>query len=157
NGKPLIVYKWDPEIGLDRIEPKVLPVWVKLVNMPMEAWTNEGISAIASCIGKPKIMDSMTSYVCKNRLGRTEFARVLVEIEAIKGFKNEVEIQYRDKDQGIKGTKKVKVEYDWKAPLCSHCKVFGHNFDQCTKRVKTAEELAQKEVEEKKRREELEF
>ncbi|GKB10355.1 RNA-directed DNA polymerase, eukaryota, reverse transcriptase zinc-binding domain protein [Tanacetum coccineum] len=125
--------------------------------MPMEAWTNEGINAIASCIGKPKIMDSMTSYVCKNRLGRTEFVRVLVEIEAVKGFKNEVEIQYRDKDQGIKGTKKVKVEYDWKAPLCSHCKVFGHNFDQCTKRVKTAEELAQKEVEEKKRREELEF
>ncbi|GJX72614.1 RNA-directed DNA polymerase, eukaryota, reverse transcriptase zinc-binding domain protein [Tanacetum coccineum] len=102
-------------------------------------------------------MDSMTSYVCKNGLGRTEFARVLVEIEAIKGFKNEVEIQYRDKDQGIKGTKKVKVEYDWKAPLCSHCKVFGHNFDQCTKRVKTTEELAQKEAEEKKKREELEF
>ncbi|GJZ69312.1 RNA-directed DNA polymerase, eukaryota, reverse transcriptase zinc-binding domain protein [Tanacetum coccineum] len=112
----------DPEIGLDRIEPKVLPVWVELVNMPMEAWTNEGISAIASCIGKPKIMDSMTSYVCKNGLGRTEFARVFVEIEAVKGFKNEVEIQYRDKDQGIKGTKKVKVEYDWKDLLCSHCK-----------------------------------
>ncbi|GJX72613.1 zinc knuckle CX2CX4HX4C containing protein [Tanacetum coccineum] len=37
NGKPLIVYKWDPEIRLDRIEPKVLPVWVKLVNMPMKA------------------------------------------------------------------------------------------------------------------------
>ncbi|GJU97300.1 RNA-directed DNA polymerase, eukaryota, reverse transcriptase zinc-binding domain protein [Tanacetum coccineum] len=50
-------------------------------------------------IGKPKIMDNMTSYVCKSGMGRTEFARVLVEIEAKKGFKSEVVIQYRDKDK----------------------------------------------------------
>ncbi|GJR95970.1 zinc knuckle CX2CX4HX4C containing protein [Tanacetum coccineum] len=37
NGKPLLVYRWDPCIGLDKIEPSVLPVWVKLQNMPMEA------------------------------------------------------------------------------------------------------------------------
>ncbi|GJZ73005.1 retrovirus-related pol polyprotein from transposon TNT 1-94 [Tanacetum coccineum] len=40
-------------------------------------------SAIVSCIGKPKIMDSMTTYVCKNGLGRTEFARVLMGIKAV--------------------------------------------------------------------------
>ncbi|GJU88955.1 RNA-directed DNA polymerase, eukaryota, reverse transcriptase zinc-binding domain protein [Tanacetum coccineum] len=130
HGKPLVVYKLDPSIGLDKVEPKVLPVWVKLHNMPMEAWTNIGISVIASCLGKPKIMDSMTTYVCKSRMGRTEFARMLVEIEAVKGLKEEIELQYRDKDQAVKGTKKVKVEYDWKQPICNHCNVFGHSFDK---------------------------
>ncbi|GKC84283.1 hypothetical protein Tco_1140000 [Tanacetum coccineum] len=65
----------------------------------MEAWTNDGISAIDSSIGKPKIMDNMTSYVCKNGVGRTEFARVLMEIKAKKGFKNEIVIQYIYKDK----------------------------------------------------------
>nr|GEV80759.1 hypothetical protein [Tanacetum cinerariifolium] len=50
-------------------------------------------------LSEPKIMDSMTTYVCKNGMGITEFARVLVEIEAAKGFNNEVEIQCRDKNQ----------------------------------------------------------
>ncbi|GJT23296.1 RNA-directed DNA polymerase, eukaryota, reverse transcriptase zinc-binding domain protein [Tanacetum coccineum] len=142
NGKPLLVYRWDPSIGLDKVEPSVLPVWVKLCNMLMEAWTNVGISAIASCLGKPKIMDSMTTYVCKSGMGRTKFARVLVEIEAIKGLKDEIELQYRDKNQVVKGTKKVKVEYDWKPLVCSHCNVFGHSFEKCSKRTRTVEEIA---------------
>ncbi|GJY93450.1 AP2-like ethylene-responsive transcription factor [Tanacetum coccineum] len=112
NNKPLIVQKWDSSLGLEKVEPSSIPVWIKLFNMLMEAWTNDGISAIASGIDKPKIMDTMTSYVCKSGMGRTECARVLVEIEAKKGFKNEVVIQYRDKEKNVKGTKKVKVEYD---------------------------------------------
>nr|GEX17601.1 hypothetical protein [Tanacetum cinerariifolium] len=107
NNKPLIVQKWNPSLGLEKVEPVV---WIKLFNMPMKAWNNDGISAIASGIGKPKIMDSMTSYVCKSKMGRTEYARVLVEIEAKKGFKNEVVIQYRDKEKNVKGTKKTRTE-----------------------------------------------
>ncbi|GJY79591.1 hypothetical protein Tco_0485392 [Tanacetum coccineum] len=61
-------------------------------------WMVNGISAIASCLGKHKIMDSMTYYVYKSRLGRTKYARVLVEIKAKKGLKEEIELQYRDKN-----------------------------------------------------------
>ncbi|GJT97882.1 RNA-directed DNA polymerase, eukaryota, reverse transcriptase zinc-binding domain protein [Tanacetum coccineum] len=142
HGKPLMVYKWDPGIGLDKVEPKVILVWVKLHNMPIEAWTNNGISAIASCLGKLKIMDSMKTYVCKSGMGRIKFARVLVEIKVVKGLKEEIELQYMDKDQAVKGTKKIKVEYDRKPPICNHCNVFGHSFDKCSKRTKTMEEIA---------------
>ncbi|GKA55388.1 hypothetical protein Tco_0754337 [Tanacetum coccineum] len=37
-----------------------------------------------------------------NGVGRTEYARVLVEIEASKGFKELVELQYRDKNMNVK-------------------------------------------------------
>lgn len=31
----------------------------------------------------------------------------------------------------MKGTKKIQVAYDWKPPVCSHCKVFGHEKKKC--------------------------
>nr|GFA71298.1 hypothetical protein [Tanacetum cinerariifolium] len=45
----------------------------------------------------------------------------------------EIEIQYMDKEKNIKGSKKVKVKYDWKPLVCTHCKVFRHESKQCNK------------------------
>ncbi|GKG11764.1 zinc knuckle CX2CX4HX4C containing protein [Tanacetum coccineum] len=47
NNKPLMVQKWDPDVVIDISEPKTLPCWIKLHNVPLEAWTSNGISAIA--------------------------------------------------------------------------------------------------------------
>nr|GEY66916.1 RNA-directed DNA polymerase [Tanacetum cinerariifolium] len=67
-------------------------------NNEEEAWCVEGLSAIASSIGKPIVMDSMIASMCSNGMGRFEYARVLVEIDAKKEFKEEIELQYRVKD-----------------------------------------------------------
>nr|GEV74741.1 zinc knuckle CX2CX4HX4C [Tanacetum cinerariifolium] len=106
--KPLTVYKWDFSLGLNKVEPTKLPIWVKLSEVPMEAWTTECLSALSSSMGKPMILDNMTTCVCKNGVGRTMYARVLVEIKAVKRFKEVFELQYRDKNQNVKGTKTVK-------------------------------------------------
>nr|GEU85081.1 hypothetical protein [Tanacetum cinerariifolium] len=106
NSMPLMVYKWDPNIGMKKVEHTKLPIWVKLTEVLMEAWTTKGISAIRSSIGRPLIMDNMTTYVCKNGVGRTEYARVLVETDASKGLKELVKLQYRDKNQN----KRVRTE-----------------------------------------------
>ncbi|GJU03987.1 RNA-directed DNA polymerase, eukaryota, reverse transcriptase zinc-binding domain protein [Tanacetum coccineum] len=144
--KPLMVQKWDPSIGLNKTEPTKIPVWVKLSDLPMEAWTTKGISGVSSSIGRPLIMDSMTAYVCKNDDGITEYTRVLVEIEASKGFKEKIELQYRDKNMSVKGSKTVKVTYDWKPPVCSHCLVFGHDHKECKVRARTVKEIATEKV-----------
>ncbi|GKG23149.1 hypothetical protein Tco_0388452, partial [Tanacetum coccineum] len=99
----------------------------------------------------------MTTCVCRSGMGRTEFATVLVEIEAVEGLKEEIELQYRDKNQNVKGIKKVKVDNDWKPPVCNHCNVFGHSFDKCSKRVKNVEEIAKENEERTKQVEEREF
>ncbi|GJV34890.1 RNA-directed DNA polymerase, eukaryota, reverse transcriptase zinc-binding domain protein [Tanacetum coccineum] len=108
----------------------------------MEAWTTKGISAISSSVGKPMIMDNMTAYVCKNRVGKTEFARVLVEINADKGFKEKVELQYKDKQNQVKGTKTVRVAYDWKPDVCSHCVFFGPDYKNCKVQKPGRDEIA---------------
>ena len=92
--KPLFVQKWNPEIGMQIIEPKKLPVWVKMTNIPFEAWSMKRVSALASSLGKPMVMDSMTASMCYSGVGNIDYARVLVEIDAEKEIRNEIEVQY---------------------------------------------------------------
>nr|GEU42279.1 ATPase, F1/V1/A1 complex, alpha/beta subunit, zinc knuckle CX2CX4HX4C [Tanacetum cinerariifolium] len=87
----------------------------------------------ASSLGKPMMMDTMTANMCYKGVGNLEYARVLVEMDTEKELKKEIEIQYRDHNNNIKGRKKVKVVYDWKLPACTICKVFGHDDRQCKK------------------------
>lgn len=114
-------------MNMKRIKPRKLPVWVKMVNISLEAWSVDGLSALASSVGVPILMDSMTATICHKGMGNLGYARVLVEVSAEKCLKESIEIQYRDKDNNVKGTKSVKVVYDWKPPVCAHCRVFGHD------------------------------
>ncbi|GJT55299.1 RNA-directed DNA polymerase, eukaryota, reverse transcriptase zinc-binding domain protein [Tanacetum coccineum] len=136
NHKPFFVKKWDPNIGLSKKEETKIPLWAKMKNIALEAWTKDGISALASSLGKPIRMDNVTAQACTTGRERADFARVLVEFEAKKGFKEHIDIQYRSKDNVVIGTKKVEVEYQWKPDICSHCMVFGHKERTCKKIVR---------------------
>nr|GEW71594.1 ATPase, F1/V1/A1 complex, alpha/beta subunit, zinc knuckle CX2CX4HX4C [Tanacetum cinerariifolium] len=50
-----------------------------------EAWSIKGISTVSSRLGRPIMMDEMTSNMCNRGTRRLRYARVLVEIEANKG------------------------------------------------------------------------
>ncbi|GKC85611.1 RNA-directed DNA polymerase, eukaryota, reverse transcriptase zinc-binding domain protein [Tanacetum coccineum] len=116
---------------LDKAEPSKLPLWVKILNVPMEAWSVKGISALASSLGKPIIMDDMTAKMCVKGEGRLSFARVLIEVDAGKELKKEIEVVYKGSKSHEKFTKKIQVEYVWKPPCCDVCKVFGHDNKGC--------------------------
>lgn len=93
--RPQLVQRWDPSICIDRTDPVKLPIWVKLYNMPMEACSIKGGSAIASSLGRPIIIDKVTARMCHEGTGRVGYARVLVEIDAEKEFKDKIEICYK--------------------------------------------------------------
>nr|GEY69966.1 RNA-directed DNA polymerase, eukaryota, reverse transcriptase zinc-binding domain protein [Tanacetum cinerariifolium] len=97
------------EIRMNKVEPKKLPVWVKIVNVPLEAWYVKRISAMASSLGKHIFMDSMTTAMCHKGTGNISYARVLVEMDLEKELKNEIKIQYVDKCKNVKGNKKFKL------------------------------------------------
>ncbi|GJV73509.1 ATPase, F1/V1/A1 complex, alpha/beta subunit [Tanacetum coccineum] len=115
----------------DEKEPNKLPIWVKLLNVPMEAWSMKGISDLASSLGKPIIMDEMTARMYAKGEGRLNFARVLIEVEAKKELKKEIEVVYKGSKNYEKFTKKIQVEYAWKPPCCDKCQVFGHDNKSC--------------------------
>ncbi|GJX64970.1 RNA-directed DNA polymerase, eukaryota, reverse transcriptase zinc-binding domain protein [Tanacetum coccineum] len=118
NYKPFFVQKWDIHVCLDKREPVNLPIWVRLCNVPLESWTTNGISALASRIGKPLVMDNVTAEMCKIGFGRVRYARVLVEVSAKKSLLNEIEIVYRDKNKVELCRKLVQAKYDWVPSRC---------------------------------------
>nr|GEZ04721.1 zinc knuckle CX2CX4HX4C [Tanacetum cinerariifolium] len=96
NNKPMVVQKWDSNVNLDRTEHKTLPLWVKLMNLPLKAWINMGLSALASRIGSPLIMDAMTTSMCNQGIGILGYAKVLVEVNADKGLVDHIDVMYRN-------------------------------------------------------------
>ncbi|GJV17423.1 RNA-directed DNA polymerase, eukaryota, reverse transcriptase zinc-binding domain protein [Tanacetum coccineum] len=102
--------KWDPFMGLNKVEQTKVPLWAIIFNVPLEAWSTEGISALASSLGKPLIIDNMAVKRCQFREGRLNYARVLVEFDMRKGCKDKIEIQYRDKYNNVKGSKERNIE-----------------------------------------------
>ncbi|PWA80613.1 hypothetical protein CTI12_AA195220 [Artemisia annua] len=136
---PLFVMSWNAEMGMKKADPVKMPLWVKMVNVPMEAWSMDGISAMASSPGTPILMDNMTTHMCQFGVGRPDYARVLIEFGATKNLKKCINIQYTHKEQNVRGTKEVKVEYDWKPMVCTYCRVFGHFVERSNIRQRIVE------------------
>ncbi|GAV92701.1 LOW QUALITY PROTEIN: Exo_endo_phos domain-containing protein/DUF4283 domain-containing protein, partial [Cephalotus follicularis] len=114
-----------------------IPVWVKLMNIPMEYWTVQGLSRLASVLGTPLHMDPATEG--KQLIS---FARICVEMMADKQFPEVI------KTRRSNGTLvEVKVEYSWKPPVCDRCKVFDHSTNGCPLKRARREEAQGKRTE----------
>ncbi|GKC21635.1 hypothetical protein Tco_1023785 [Tanacetum coccineum] len=122
HNSPIILSIWSPNLLLEKGE--------------------DGLSLIATQIGKPIILDLFTSSMCVEFWGRISFARALIEISLDVELKHEgvMEIPVED---GTGYTKEIiRVEYEWKPPHCIDCKLFGHAHNLCPKRVKKVDTSA---------------
>ncbi|GKC08832.1 putative reverse transcriptase domain-containing protein [Tanacetum coccineum] len=72
----------NPNVNLMKEDVVNVPVWVKLHGVPVTAFTVDGLSAIATDICTPLMMDSYTSDMCIQSWGRSSYARALIEIRA---------------------------------------------------------------------------
>ncbi|GKA02913.1 hypothetical protein Tco_0675694, partial [Tanacetum coccineum] len=72
----------------------------------------KSLSAIATKLSKPFMLDSYTVAMCTDSRGRDSYARAL-------GYTLNT----------------VRVEYEWTPPRCSGCKVFGHILDDFPKKI----------------------
>ncbi|GAV85490.1 DUF4283 domain-containing protein [Cephalotus follicularis] len=98
-----------------------IPMWVKLMNIPLEYWTIQGLSRIASVLGTPLHVDPTMEG---EQL--ISFARICVEMKADKEFPEVI------KTRRTNGALvEVKVKYSWKPPVCDRCKVFDHSTRVC--------------------------
>ncbi|GKB12254.1 putative reverse transcriptase domain-containing protein, partial [Tanacetum coccineum] len=139
---PLVLNVWEPGIWLEKTEPSSIPIWVCVYNIPMELCNGGGIGKIMSGVGKPLLMDKMTRERCLKKAGKMDFARVLVEVSAEDDLPNVLEIEYPP--LGIRPARvgKLEVKYQWRPPLCTHCKTFGHSTLACKVRPRTEGEIA---------------
>jgi hypothetical protein len=121
SNKPLILRKWMPGMQVMKLTLATIPVWIKLLHLPMEFWTQTCLSHVASGVGKPLYADKVTEE--QKRLG---YARVLVEIDVNSECPKEIDIELNGESIVIG------VEYPWLPPKCSLCAGFGHSAYACS-------------------------
>ncbi|KAL2230742.1 UNVERIFIED_CONTAM: hypothetical protein Sindi_1668600, partial [Sesamum indicum] len=73
---PRLREKWEPGMAMRKLKHTQVPVWIKLRHLPLELWTEEDLSTVASGIGKPLYLDAITR-ACT----RLDFARVCVMLD----------------------------------------------------------------------------
>ncbi|XP_022024171.1 uncharacterized protein LOC110924476 [Helianthus annuus] len=130
---PLFLKQWSPSTELKKEELKKIPVWVNMHDVPLAAYTEDGLSLIASKIGTPKALNNETTKICLDSWGRSGFARAIVELDAEKEPMESVSVVVAvpNVDKGGYLKSNIRVEYEWKPPRCNTCNVFGHGIDDC--------------------------
>ncbi|KAJ4823183.1 hypothetical protein Tsubulata_015123 [Turnera subulata] len=115
-GIPLFLRKWDVNIQPLDFSASIIPVWVHLKLVPFELMTKEGLSYLASAIGKPLHMNQDCSTLLS-------FDRVTVRIDVdySKPLLNELVV-------ALDGyTHKIEISYSWKSMHCDLCNKWGHH------------------------------
>ncbi|GKC14268.1 retrotransposon protein, putative, ty1-copia subclass [Tanacetum coccineum] len=130
---PIILKKWNPDVNLLKEDVENVPVWVKLHGVPVTAFSEDGLSVIATKLGTPIMLDSYTTDMCLQSWGMSSYGRVMIELRADVELKDNIVVAM-PKNNG-KGfyTCNVRVEYEWKPPRCAYCKIFGHTQVECPK------------------------
>ncbi|GKD23968.1 hypothetical protein Tco_1225671 [Tanacetum coccineum] len=124
---PIILNKWSSSVSLKKGEVTKVSVWVKLYNVLVLAYSEDGLSLIATQIGKPVMLDAFTSSMCVESWGRISFSCAIIEISSASTLKNEV-IMAIPEEEGDGHIKEViRVEYEWKLRIVFDvdCKSFG--------------------------------
>ncbi|KAL2248043.1 UNVERIFIED_CONTAM: hypothetical protein Sindi_2656600 [Sesamum indicum] len=124
-GQPIVLQKWEPGMAMRKLKHTQVPVWIKLRHLPMEFWTTEGLSTVASGVGKPLYPDAITR-ACT----RLDFARVCVMIDVTQKIEKHIIIMTPDEDGGETPCK-VDVEYEWLPAKCTDCMTLGHSVKDC--------------------------
>ncbi|KAL0295152.1 UNVERIFIED_CONTAM: hypothetical protein Sradi_6848900 [Sesamum radiatum] len=88
-------------------------------------WTTDGLSTVASGVGKPLYPDAITR-ACT----RLDFARVCVMLDISAKLLTHIVIMV-PKEDGSEVACKVDVEYEWLPPKCTTCHSLGHSIKDC--------------------------
>ncbi|GKG03937.1 reverse transcriptase domain-containing protein, partial [Tanacetum coccineum] len=57
-----------------------VPIWIKLHGVPVTAFSEDDLSAIATKLGTPLMLDSYTFDMCIQSWGRSSYAITLIEV-----------------------------------------------------------------------------
>lgn len=117
-GKPMVVKAWTPTFHFHQELLRVIPLWVRLPNLPLHCWSEDSLSRIGSILGVPLFADA-----CTSQKFRVSFARLLIEMDVTHSLPTEIQIV-----DGARNSYSQQVLYGWKPPFCTPCNKVGHNY-----------------------------
>ncbi|KAL0448497.1 UNVERIFIED_CONTAM: hypothetical protein Slati_1406100 [Sesamum latifolium] len=125
-GQPIVLQRWEPGMSLRKQKHTQVPVWVRLKHLPVEYWTDEGLSVVASGIDKPLYSDMVTK-----QCSRLDYDRVCVMLDYNSTLPKHVIIISPHLLDGKEVPCRVDVEYEWFPQRCKTYKALGHSADFC--------------------------
>ncbi|KAF7150685.1 hypothetical protein RHSIM_Rhsim02G0109600 [Rhododendron simsii] len=123
-GRLMVLLEWHSELDYEKEGMNKLPLWIQLHNVPLQYWTEEGLSYLASAIGKPMYADEMVEAT-----SRISYARICVEVDVQSILPHSIDL-ITSSGRLVK----INVKYPWRPLKCVSCKVFGHT--DCSQQVK---------------------
>ncbi|XP_071699613.1 uncharacterized protein [Rutidosis leptorrhynchoides] len=121
---PIILKKWSANVSLTKEDLRTVHVWVKLHDVPLTCYIEDGLSIIASKIGNPIMLESYTSTMCVEAWGWPNYARAMLKVSAEHDHKKSIKVATLRLDGDGKSIDSVTIKYEWNLPRCSDCKVF---------------------------------
>jgi hypothetical protein len=117
---------WTKDFNLNLKTNTYAQVWLKIHGLVQEYWRKRIIFAIASSVGTPICVDTVTS---KPAIERTfgHFVRVLIDIDLSKELRYEVLVERK----GYAFF--VELEYENVPEFCDYSKAVGHHVSVCRK------------------------
>nr|XP_043613399.1 uncharacterized protein LOC122585332 [Erigeron canadensis] len=143
---PIFLKEWTPNVSLAKQDLTNVPVWVKMYDVPLAAYTEDGLCMLASKLGKPILLHSYSSQMCLNSWGRHSYARALIELDASHQLKNELVVGIPNLIGEGFTKETVSIEHEWQPPHCEHCKVFGHANATCPVQVNKVKQVVPRAV-----------
>ena len=93
-------------------------------------FSENDLSAIATKLGTPLMLDNYTADMSMKYQARSSYARSMIELRADTELKdNIVDVMPKIVGEGHY-TCNVGVEYEWKSPRCACCTIFGHVLEE---------------------------
>ncbi|GJZ40903.1 hypothetical protein Tco_0587789 [Tanacetum coccineum] len=90
----LFFFKFSSEDGLDTMldheDVGSVSVYVKFPGVPMTAFSEDGLSIIATKLGTPLMLDSYTFDMCMQSWGRSSYARAMIDLQADEELKDSI-------------------------------------------------------------------
>ncbi|KAK4384266.1 hypothetical protein Sango_3078000 [Sesamum angolense] len=124
-GQPIVLQKWEPGMVLRKLKHTEVPVCIKLQYLPVELWMTNGLSTVASGIGRPLYPDAITR-ACT----RLDFARECIMLNVSLKLPKHTVIMMPN-ELGGESACKVDVEYEWLPPKCTGCSSLSHSSKEC--------------------------
>ncbi|GJZ33203.1 putative reverse transcriptase domain-containing protein [Tanacetum coccineum] len=112
----LILRKWHPDVNLMKEDVGTIPVWVKLYGVPVTAFNEDGLSAIATKLGTHLMLDSYTSDMYMQSWGRSSYAKAMIEMRADVELKDNIVVAMPKITGEGYYTCNIRVGYEWKLP-----------------------------------------
>lgn len=125
-GRLMVLQEWHPDLVYEKEGLSKLPLWIQLYNVPLQYWSEEGLSYIASAVGKPLYADEMTESA-----RRISYAKICVEVDVHSPLPHSIDLL-----TSTGRVVKIRVKYPWRPLRCVTCQVFGHS--ECSQQNKVS-------------------